>query len=167
VGSQCKATVGKTHLLDYPAHEVPLLSFGLGYEWACIFRGAPLPLLGGKHELQSSLFVRRLHPKFGFGYDWGRRFCELRGCFHWQIAVLLAVNLALLFNAPSARSNVSTDCTIRIQILHVEVVCSLFHWKCPKTYISAPVIHSHCWKGSFLRNAECIISIRFRMTREF
>ena len=47
----------------------------------------------GKHELQSSQFVRRLHPKFGFGYDWGRRFCELRGCFHWQIVVLLAVAL--------------------------------------------------------------------------
>jgi len=46
--------VGKTHLIDFIAHEVPLPLFGLGYDWACIFRGAPLPL-GGKHELQSSL----------------------------------------------------------------------------------------------------------------
>ena len=33
-------------LLIYIAHEVPLPLFGLGYDWACIFRGAPLPLLG-------------------------------------------------------------------------------------------------------------------------
>ena len=38
--------VGKTHLLDYIAHEVPLPLFGLGHDWACTFRGAPLPLLG-------------------------------------------------------------------------------------------------------------------------
>jgi len=75
---------------DYTAHEVPLPLFGLGYDGACTFRGAPLPHVG-KHELQSLHFVRRLHPKFGFGYDWGRRFCELRGYFHWQIVVLLAV----------------------------------------------------------------------------
>jgi hypothetical protein len=75
--------VGKTHLLESTAHEVPLPLFGLGYDGACTLRGAPLPLLGGKHELQSSHFVRRLHPKFGFGYDWGRRFCELRGYFQY------------------------------------------------------------------------------------
>jgi hypothetical protein len=46
VGSQCRAMVGKAHLLDYPTHEVPLPLFGLGYDWACTFRGAPLPLLG-------------------------------------------------------------------------------------------------------------------------
>ena len=84
------------------------------------------PSWGASMSSRVHIFVRRLHPKFGFGYDWGRRFCELRGCFHWQIAVLLAVNLARLFNAPSARSNVSTDCTSRIQILYVEVVCSFF-----------------------------------------
>jgi len=52
-----------------------------------------LYLSWGKHELQSSHFMRRLHPKFGFGYDWGRRFCELRVWFHWQIVVLLTVAL--------------------------------------------------------------------------
>ena len=38
--------VGKTHLFDYTAHEVPLPIFGLGHDWACAFRGAPLPLWG-------------------------------------------------------------------------------------------------------------------------
>jgi len=46
VGSQCGAMVGKTHLFEYTAHEVPLPLFGLGYDWACTFRGAPLPRLG-------------------------------------------------------------------------------------------------------------------------
>jgi len=45
-GSQCGAMVSKAHLLEYTAHEVPLPSFGLGYDWACTFRGAPLPRLG-------------------------------------------------------------------------------------------------------------------------
>jgi hypothetical protein len=45
-GSQRGAMVGKAHLLDHAAHEVPLPLFGLGYGWACTFRGAPLPLLG-------------------------------------------------------------------------------------------------------------------------
>ena len=40
--------VGKMHLVDYIAHEVPLPLFGLGYDWACIFRGAPLPLSTGQ-----------------------------------------------------------------------------------------------------------------------
>jgi hypothetical protein len=116
VSSQCGATVGKTHLLDYPTHEVPLPLFGLGYDRACTFRGAPLPLLGGKHELQSSHFVRRLHPKFGFGYDWGRRFCELRGCFHWWIVVLLAVSLhchstRLLHASMCRRTNTDFICS--------------------------------------------------------
>ena len=46
VDSQRGTMVGKTRLLDYIAHEVPLPLFGLGYDWACTFRGAPLPLLG-------------------------------------------------------------------------------------------------------------------------
>jgi hypothetical protein len=33
-------------ILDYAAHEVPLLLFGLGHDWACTFRGAPLPHCG-------------------------------------------------------------------------------------------------------------------------
>jgi len=32
--------------LDYATHEVPLPLFGLGHDWACTFRGAPLPLCG-------------------------------------------------------------------------------------------------------------------------
>jgi len=46
MGSECGAMVGKAQLLDYAAHEVPLPLFGLGYDWACTFRGAPLPRLG-------------------------------------------------------------------------------------------------------------------------
>jgi hypothetical protein len=46
MGSECGAMVGKAHLLDYAAHEVPLPLFGLGYDWVCTFRGAPLPRLG-------------------------------------------------------------------------------------------------------------------------
>jgi len=46
VGSQRGAMVGKAHLLDHAAHEVPLPLFGLGYGWACTFRGAPLPHVG-------------------------------------------------------------------------------------------------------------------------
>ena len=44
--SQCEAMVGKTHLLESTAHEVPLPLFGLGYDRACTFRGAPLPRVG-------------------------------------------------------------------------------------------------------------------------
>jgi len=66
-GSQCGAIVSKAHLPEYTAHEVPLPSFGLGYDWACTFRGAPLPRLGQASEFT---FVGRLHPIFGFGYDW-------------------------------------------------------------------------------------------------
>ena len=51
---QCGAMVGKTHLFEYTAHEVPLPLFGLGYDWACTFLGAPLPNWG-KHAFQSSL----------------------------------------------------------------------------------------------------------------
>ena len=40
------SVVGKAHLLGYTAHEVPLPLFGLGHDWACTFRGAPLPLRG-------------------------------------------------------------------------------------------------------------------------
>jgi len=32
--------------LDYATHEVPLPLFGLGHDWACTFRGAPLPHCG-------------------------------------------------------------------------------------------------------------------------
>lgn len=46
VGCQCKTMVGKVHPLDYTAHEVPLPLFGLGYDRACTFGGAPLPLRG-------------------------------------------------------------------------------------------------------------------------
>ena len=46
VGSECKVMEGRTHLLDYTTHEVPLPLFGLGHDWACTFRGAPLPLRG-------------------------------------------------------------------------------------------------------------------------
>ena len=44
--SQRAVMVNKVHLLDYAAHEVPLLLFGLDHDWACTFRGAPLPLCG-------------------------------------------------------------------------------------------------------------------------
>jgi len=53
VRNQRGAMVDKVHLLDYATHEVPLPLFGLGHDWVCIFRGAPLPPVG-KHELQSS-----------------------------------------------------------------------------------------------------------------
>jgi len=43
LSSRCESVVGKTHLLDYTTHEVPLPLFGLGHDWACTFRGAPLP----------------------------------------------------------------------------------------------------------------------------
>jgi hypothetical protein len=44
LGSQREAMVGKAHqVLDYAALEVPLPLFGLGHDWACTFRGAPLP----------------------------------------------------------------------------------------------------------------------------
>ena len=46
VSSQRVAMVGKAHLLDYATHEVPLPLFGLGYDWACTFRGAPLTHCG-------------------------------------------------------------------------------------------------------------------------
>ena len=72
--------VGKTHLLDFAAHEVPLPLFGLGYDWACTFRGAPLPPLG-QARAPKFTFVRRLHPKFGFGYDWADASVNFVGVF--------------------------------------------------------------------------------------
>jgi len=41
--SQHGAMVDKAYLLDYATHEVPLPLFGLGHDWTCTFRGAPLP----------------------------------------------------------------------------------------------------------------------------
>ena len=45
--------VGKTHLLDYAAHEVPLPLFGLGYDGHAHSVERLYPSWG-KHELQSS-----------------------------------------------------------------------------------------------------------------
>jgi len=58
VGSQRGAMVGKEHLLDY---EVPLPFVGLGHDWACTFREAPLPQCGQSMSFRVR-FVRRLHP---------------------------------------------------------------------------------------------------------
>jgi hypothetical protein len=33
-------------VFDYATPEVPLSLFGLGHDWACTFRGAPLPDCG-------------------------------------------------------------------------------------------------------------------------
>jgi len=38
-----KQGVFQVHLVDYATHEVPLPLFGLGHDWVCTFRGAPLP----------------------------------------------------------------------------------------------------------------------------
>ena len=72
--------VGKTHLLDFAAYEVPLPLFGLGYDWACTFCGAPLPPLG-QARAPKFTFVRHLHPKFGFGYDWADASVNFVGVF--------------------------------------------------------------------------------------
>ena len=53
--------VGKAHLLDYTAHEVPLPLFGLGRGWACMFREAPLPPLGASMSSRVQ-YVSRLYP---------------------------------------------------------------------------------------------------------
>jgi len=68
VDRQCGTMVGKAHLLDYITHEVPLPLFGHGHDWACIFRGAPLPPLCSGASMSSRVHsnVRRLCPIFGF-----------------------------------------------------------------------------------------------------
>ena len=58
--SQCEAMVGKTHLLESTAHEVPLPLFGLGYDRACTFRGAPLPRSGA--SMSSRVHIREVSP---------------------------------------------------------------------------------------------------------
>ena len=48
-------------LVDYTTPEVPLSLFGLGHDWACTFRGAPLPRCGQARAPEFT-FVKRLNP---------------------------------------------------------------------------------------------------------
>ena len=49
------------HLVDYTTPEVPLSLFGLGHDWTCTFRGAPLPRCGQARAPEFT-FAKRLNP---------------------------------------------------------------------------------------------------------